>query len=213
MTGDMTHDMTGSERANAGGHTGDPTARLWLRDPLAVHLGAGVDPDRAARGIVIDRSTGTIVELVPAGGEPSGGEPSDAAGFRGEVIDASAHVITPGLINTHHHFYQTLTRAWAPVADLPLFGWLQNLYPVWARLTPRALELATTVAMAELLESGCTTAADHHYLFPTGMDDAIDVQVDVVRRLGMRAMLTRGSMSRGRRTADCRRSRPSKTPR
>ncbi|MBP0661490.1 amidohydrolase family protein, partial [Mycobacterium tuberculosis] len=68
---------------------------------------------------------------------------------------------------------------------------------MWARLTPQALELATTVALAELLESGCTTAADHHYLFPTGMDDAIDIEVEAVRRLGMRAMLTRGSMSLG----------------
>jgi 8-oxoguanine deaminase len=183
--------MTRDENAN-GMPSDQSTARLWLRDPLAVHLGAGTDPNAAARGIVIDRATGTIVELVPEGGEPAGGADSVD-----EVVDASAHVITPGLINTHHHFYQTLTRAWAPVADLPLFGWLQNLYPVWARLTPRALELATTVAMAELLESGCTTAADHHYLFPTGMDDAIDIQVEVVRALGMRAMLTRGSMSLG----------------
>src|SRR5699024_3434337 len=148
--------------------------RLWLRDPLAVHLGAGAKPDWAERGIVIDRDAGTIVELVPAGGEPAGG-----AGSVAEVVDASAHVITPGLINTHHHFYQPLTRAWAPVADLSLFGWLRTLYPVWARLTPRALELATTVAMAELLESGCTTTVDHHYLFPTGLDEAIDIQVDV----------------------------------
>ncbi len=77
-------------------------------------------------------------------------------------------MILPGLINTHHHFYQTLTRAWAPVVNTPLFPWLTNLYPVWARLTPRDLELATTVALAELLLSGCTTAADHHYLFPPG---------------------------------------------
>lgn len=148
-------------------HRTSATSTLWLRDPLAVHRGAGIDPRRAVRGIV----------------------------------DASAHVITPGLINTHHHFYQTLPRAWAPVADLPLFGWLTNLYRVWARLTPRALELATTVAMAELLGADCTTAADHHYLFPTGSDDAIDIQVDVVRRLGMRAMLTRGSMSLGEKDA------------
>lgn len=169
-----------------------PGAKLWLRNPKAVHLGRDVDASLAAGGIVVDTDAGTIVELVPAGGEPTGGPQAVA-----EVVDASQHVITPGLINTHHHFYQTLTRAWAPVADLPLFGWLTNLYPVWARLTPEALELATTVAMAELLESGCTTAADHHYLFPTGMDDAIDIQVDVVRKLGMRAMLTRGSMSLG----------------
>ena len=176
------------------GSTVSPRAgsTVWLRDPLAVHLGRDIDPQAAARGIVIDAESGAIVELVPTGKEPTGGEQAVA-----EVVDASQHVITAGLINTHHHFYQTLTRAWAPVADLPLFGWLTNLYPVWARLTPKALELATTVAMAELLESGCTTAADHHYLFPTGMDDAIDIQVGVVKQLGMRAMLTRGSMSLG----------------
>ncbi|WP_423058244.1 8-oxoguanine deaminase [Brevibacterium linens] len=193
--------VPGGDRRSGNHPLGNPSSdRVWLRDPLAVHLGAGADPNLAARGIVIDRTTGTIVELVPAGGEPSSAGVDGTSGGSGdalEIVDASAHVITPGLINTHHHFYQTLTRAWAPVADLPLFGWLQNLYPVWARLTPRALELATTVAMAELLESGCTTAADHHYLFPTGMDEAIDIQVDVVRKLGMRAMLTRGSMSLG----------------
>ncbi|RBP65104.1 8-oxoguanine deaminase [Brevibacterium sanguinis] len=165
---------------------------VWLRDPLAVHLGRDRDPRDAGGGIVIDTAAGTIVELVPTGAAPAQGRESVD-----EIVDASEHVITPGLVNTHHHFYQTLTRAWAPVADKPLFDWLITLYPVWARLTPKALELATTVAMAELLETGCTTAADHHYLFPTGMDEAIDVQVDVVRRLGMRALLTRGSMSLG----------------
>jgi len=114
-----------------------------------------------------------------------------------QVFDASQHVILPGLINTHHHFYQTLTRAWAPVVNQPLFPWLQTLYPVWARLTPAKLALATKVALAELLLSGCTTAADHHYLFPGGLEDAIDIQVEVVRELGMRAVLTRGSMSLG----------------
>ncbi|WP_421255786.1 8-oxoguanine deaminase [Aeromonas sp. 600282] len=103
----------------------------------------------------------------------------------------------PGLINTHHHFYQTLTRAWGPVVNQPLFPWLKTLYPVWARLTPDALALASKVAMAELLLSGCTTAADHHYLFPRGMEESIDIQVAAVRELGMRAMLTRGSMSLG----------------
>lgn len=105
----------------------------------------------------------------------------------------------PGLINTHHHFYQTLTRAWAPVVSQPLFPWLKALYKVWAGLTTRDLELATTVALAELLLSGCTTAADHHYLFPDGLAEAIDVQVEVVNRLGVRATLTRGSMSLGER--------------
>jgi 8-oxoguanine deaminase len=78
-----------------------------------------------------------------------------------------------------------------------LFPWLQKLYPVWARLTPRDLELAATAALAELLLSGCTTAADHHYLFPSGLEDAIDIEVRAVRKLGMRATLTRGSMTLG----------------
>ncbi|MGO2516292.1 MAG: amidohydrolase family protein, partial [Corynebacterium variabile] len=143
-------------------------------------------PD-ARGGLVVEG--GVIVELVAAGAQPSA--PVD------ETFDASQHVLTPGLINTHHHFYQTLTRAWGPVADAPLFPWLQRLYPVWARLTPRDHELATTVALAELLLSGCTTAADHHYVFPDGLDDAIDLQVAAVRRLGMRATLTRGSMTLG----------------
>jgi len=83
------------------------------------------------------------------------------------------------------------------VVNQPLFPWLKTLYPVWARLTPEKLALASKVALAELLLSGCSTAADHHYLFPGGLENAIDVQVEAVRELGMRAMLTRGSMSLG----------------
>ncbi len=160
--------------------------RIWLQKPLAVFTANDLD---AGGGIVVEGAT--ITELVPAGGAPT--QPIDRS------FDASRHVVLPGLINTHHHFYQTLTRAWAPVVNTPLFPWLTNLYPVWARLTPRDLELATTVALAELLLSGCTTAADHHYLFPDGMEDAIDVQVEVARRMGVRVLLTRGSMTLGER--------------
>ncbi|HLV05303.1 MAG TPA: 8-oxoguanine deaminase [Actinomycetaceae bacterium] len=160
------------------------SGRTWIRRPLAVLTPDGED---ANGGIVVEGDR--VVELLPAGTEPAA--PCD------EVVDASEHVVVPGLINTHHHFYQTLTRAWGPVASVELFPWLTSLYPVWARLTPRDLELATTVALAELLLSGCTTAADHHYLFPGGLDEAIDVQVAVARRLGVRAHLTRGSMSLG----------------
>lgn len=160
------------------------SGRTWIRRPLAVLTPDGED---ASGGIVVEGDR--VVELLPAGTEPAA--PCD------EVVDASEHVVVPGLINTHHHFYQTLTRAWGPVASVELFPWLTSLYPVWARLTPRDLELATTVALAELLLSGCTTAADHHYLFPGGLDEAIDVQVAVARRLGVRAHLTRGSMSLG----------------
>jgi len=158
--------------------------RIWLKNPLGIHTGDTAD---AAGGLVIDG--GLIAEVVPAGGTPS--QSVD------EVVDASRHVITPGLVNTHHHFYQTLTRAWRPVVSAELFPWLKGLYGVWAGLTPRDLELATTAALAELLLSGCTTAADHHYLFPNGLEEGIDVQVEVVRSLGMRATLTRGSMSLG----------------
>ncbi|WP_372434193.1 8-oxoguanine deaminase [Arthrobacter sunyaminii] len=160
------------------------SGRLWVKNPLAAFTANELD---AAGGLVIEN--GVITEVLAAGQSP--------AAPCAEVFDASAHVLLPGLINTHHHFYQTLTRAWAPVVNTPLFPWLKNLYPVWARLTPADLELATTVALSELLLSGCTTAADHHYLFPDGLEDGIDVQVDVVRKLGMRAMLTRGSMTLG----------------
>ncbi|EKO3476053.1 8-oxoguanine deaminase [Vibrio fluvialis] len=158
--------------------------RLWIQSPLACFTSNHCD---ASGGLVIENNR--IVELLAQGQMPS--TPVD------EVFDARELVIIPGLINTHHHFYQTLTRAWAPVVSVPLFPWLKTLYPVWAKLTPKALELASKVALAELLLSGCTTAADHHYLFPTGMDEAIDIQVAAVRDMGMRAMLTRGSMSLG----------------
>jgi 8-oxoguanine deaminase len=152
------------------------SAALWLRNPLAVLCDA-------PGGIVVQ--DGRIVELVPAGGRPS---------FPTTVFEADRHVILPGLINTHHHFYQTLTRAFPPALDRTLFPWLQALYPVWARLTPVALELATTVALAEMLLSGCTTTTDHHYVFPAGLESAIDIEAEVAARLGMRVVLTRGSM-------------------
>ncbi|MCV2403737.1 8-oxoguanine deaminase [Marinomonas sp. C2222] len=165
--------------------TANPSQKtIWIKEPLACFTANDLD---ARGGIVIKGSE--IAEVLPVGQQPSL--------VIDEVMDARDLVLLPGLINTHHHFYQTLTRAWAPVVNVPLFPWLQTLYPVWAKLTPEALSLATQVAMAELLLSGCTTAADHHYLFPTGMENAIDIQVEVVRELGMRAMLTRGSMSLG----------------
>ncbi|MEG6658386.1 amidohydrolase family protein, partial [Pseudomonas aeruginosa] len=153
-------------------------SRTWIRNPLAIFTANGLD---AAGGLVVE--DGRIVELLGAGQQPA--QPCASQ------FDASRHVVLPGLVNTHHHFYQTLTRAWAPVVNQPLFPWLKTLYPVWARLTPEKLALATKVALAELLLSGCTTAADHHYLFPGGLEQAIDVQAGVVEELGMRAMLTR----------------------
>src|SRR6202048_1218195 len=161
----------------------EQTQTIWIKDPLAI-LAEG-----AERGIVVGE--GKIVELVPAGGKPPTAEVA--------VFDAGELVVVPGLINTHHHFYQTLTRALPAAMDRELFPWLQALYPVWARLTPEALNLGVTVAMSELLLSGCTTTTDHHYVFPAGLEDAVDIEVAVARRFGVRVLLTRGSMNRSQR--------------
>ena len=114
---------------------------LWIKDPLAIFA------EGAERGVVVEN--GVITELVAAGREP---QHTGAA-----VFDAGDHVVLPGLINTHHHFYQTLTRSVPEAIDQDLFGWLGTLYPIWARLTPEALETAVTTAVAGLLLSGCTT--------------------------------------------------------
>ena len=156
---------------------------IWIKDPLAILA------DGAERGIVVHE--GRIVALVPAGATPGIDNLT--------VFEAGQHVILPGLINTHHHFYQTLTRALPAAMDRELFPWLQALYPVWARLTPDALDLGVTVAMAELLLSGCTTTTDHHYVFPAGLEDAVDIEVAAAKRLGLRVLLTRGSMNRSQR--------------
>lgn len=114
------------------------------------------------------------------------------------TINARHLVAIPGLINTHHHLWQTLTRAYAPTADAELFDWLRTLYPLWARLDEEAMYLAALVGMAELMLSGCTTTADHHYLFPRGQTQLIDVEIEAARRIGIRFHPTRGSMSVGR---------------
>jgi cytosine/adenosine deaminase-related metal-dependent hydrolase len=114
------------------------------------------------------------------------------------VIRAPHAVAIPGLVNTHHHLYQTLTRAYAPAADAELFDWLRTLYPVWARLDENDVHIAALAGMAELLLSGCTTTTDHHYLFPRGCGELIDSQIAAAQRIGIRFHPTRGSMSVGR---------------
>jgi 8-oxoguanine deaminase len=153
--------------------------RIWLRNPAAILA------DDAGGGLVVEN--GRIAQCVAAGQTPDG--PIDQA------FDASGHVVIPGLINTHHHFYQTLTRAHPAAINRALFDWLGALYPVWRRLNPEAIALSSELAMAELLLSGVTCAADHHYVFPAGLEQAIDIQVEVAQRLGLRVVLTRGSMS------------------
>jgi len=111
------------------------------------------------------------------------------------VIDLAGHVLLPGLVNTHHHMFQTLTRAVSVAQDDELFGWLQALYPIWARLTPDAVRVSALTAMAELILSGCTTSSDHLYVFPNGC--RLDDTVGAARDIGLRFHATRGAMSLG----------------
>lgn len=111
------------------------------------------------------------------------------------VIDARGMVVLPGLVNTHHHLYQTLTRAIPAAQDADLFHWLKTLYPIWAELTPDAVYTSALVGLAELVLTGCTTAADHLYLFPNG--SKLDDEIRAAREIGIRFHPTRGSMSLG----------------
>lgn len=156
----------------------------WIKNPLDIYTGVSQD----ARGGIVVRGN-TILELVALNAEPS--HKIDI------VVDAKNHVVTPGLINAHHHFYQTLTRAYPDALDKELFNWLKTLYPVWAGLDEEMHALSTEVALVEMMMSGCTTASDHHYLIPVGLEHAIDIQVETAKKLGVRAILTRGSMSLG----------------
>jgi 8-oxoguanine deaminase len=151
--------------------------RLWIKNPLAI-LAEG-----AGGGVVVKDSL--IAELVPSGKVP----------LHDQTFDAALHVVLPGLINTHHHFYQTLTRAHPEAINKELFDWLKALYPRWAKLTPEALKIASKLALTELLMSGVTTTSDHHYVFPNGLEDAMDIQVSEAQAMGMRMMVTRGSMN------------------
>ena len=156
-------------------------------------------------------------------GEPRGGAPANRLVLRGarwpgdvavaggrieavgtvaaqpgdQVVRVDGDIVTAGLVNTHHHFYQWLTRGWA--FDCTLFGWLTTLYPVWARLTPEDVEAAAAVALGELALTRCTTAADHHYVVPGGDDSVFDAIAAAARRIGIRAHIARGSMDLGQR--------------
>ncbi len=111
------------------------------------------------------------------------------------VIDASGQVVLPGLVNTHHHLYQTLTRAVPAAQDAELFAWLKTLYPIWARMTPEAIYISALVGMAELMLSGCTTASDHLYIYPNG--SRLDDEIKAAKEIGIRFHASRGSMSLG----------------
>ena len=112
-----------------------------------------------------------------------------------EVLDLKGHIVLPGLVNTHHHFYQTLTRAVPAAQDANLFNWLTTLYPIWARMSPEDIFTSAQTALAELALSGCTTASDHLYLFPNG--SKLDDEIAAAREIGLRIQASRGSMSLG----------------
>lgn len=160
-------------------------ATLLVRD--AAHVETFDAADTVLRDASIFVRDGTIEALGPAAELPRDAD---------RVVDARGCIVIPGLVSTHHHFYQTLTRAVPGTQDVELFDWLVTLYPIWARLTPAGLRSATAVACAELLLSGCTTASDHTYLWPNGC--RIDDEIEVAREIGLRFHAARGSMSVGR---------------
>jgi 8-oxoguanine deaminase len=112
-----------------------------------------------------------------------------------EILDLTDHIVLPGLINTHHHLYQTLTRVIPGAQDVDLFRWLKVLYPIWAGLRAEDMRLSTQLGLAELALSGCTTASDHHYIFPN--DCRLDTQIEAAQSIGLRLHASRGSMSLG----------------
>lgn len=129
---------------------------------------------------------GFIEQVAPTGELPAKAD---------EILDLSGHILLPGLVNTHHHFYQTLTRAVPAAQNANLFNWLKTLYPIWARLTPDDIRISTQTALAELALSGCTTAADHLYIFPNGA--RLDDEIQAAQEIGLRLQASRGSMSVG----------------
>jgi len=163
----------------------DPQRTLLIRGATCVATMDDAGRELADASVLI---RGNRIQAVgPAASLPTGAD---------EVVDARGHLVVPGLVNTHHHMYQSLTRAVPAVQDAELFTWLGGLYPIWARLTPEMIRVSTQVAMAELLLSGCTTSSDHLYLFPNGC--RLDDSIDGARLAGMRFTATRGAMSLGR---------------
>jgi len=123
------------------------------------------------------------------------GKTSELPATADEVLDLKGHVVVPGLVNTHHHFYQTLTRAVPAAQDANLFNWLKTLYPIWARMNPDDIFTSTQTALSELALSGCTTASDHLYLYPNG--SKLDDEIAAALEIGVRLQASRGSMSLG----------------
>ena len=167
---------------------GGPTAVVDLVVASA-RLVVTMDDDRSeVPGGWVAIDGGVVVGVGPSGGEPPARR----------RIDAGNALVTPGLVNAHHHIYQNLTRALPPSTEHNLFGWLTELYPIWARLDEEASYLSAWVGFAELMLGGCTTTMDHLYVHPRGAGDLISAEISAAVELGMRFHATRGSMSRSR---------------
>jgi cytosine/adenosine deaminase-related metal-dependent hydrolase len=163
-----------------------PEPRLLIADAEVV---VTMDEQRRElRGASLLLRGAHVESIWPAGTLPPGTEAD-------ERIDARGHAVLPGLVNTHHHMFQSLTRAIPAAQNAELFGWLRTLYPMWAGLTPEMVRVSTQVAMAELLLSGCTTSSDHLYLYPNGV--RLDDSIEAAAAIGMRFHAARGSMSVG----------------
>ena len=165
------------------GERADGAVDLCVRN---AELVVTMDADRREiRGGWVAISGGTVTAVGGPGGEPAAER----------MIDAAGCLVTPGLVNTHHHLYQNLTRAFAPALAGDLFEWLRTLYPVWRRLDQEAAYVSAWIGLAELALGGCTTSTDHLYLHPHGAGDLIGAEIAAARELGFRFHPTRGSMS------------------
>jgi cytosine/adenosine deaminase-related metal-dependent hydrolase len=160
----------------------EPVADLAITNARCVATMDGGRRELAGGWVAI---TGGLVDEVGTGPAPPAAT----------TIDATDCLVTPGLINTHHHLFQNLTRAFPPMTDKPLFGWLRSLYPLWRGLDEEGAHLSAWVGLAELALSGCTTSTDHLYLHPHGAGDLLAAEITAARDLGVRFHPTRGSMS------------------
>ncbi len=177
--------VAGIEVGEAGQANGPRVSTLLVRDATLLATFDDAEREIEAGGLF---ARDGVIEMVG----PSAALPERAD----EIVDARGMVVLPGLVCTHHHFYQTLTRNLPAGQNVGLFPWLAAHYPIWARLTPGGIGSSTAVALAELLLSGCTTAADHGYIWPNGA--RVDDQIAVAQEMGVRFHASRGSMSAGR---------------
>ncbi len=160
-------------------------AAILLKNIYHLHTSVGEEDRQGCDLLIRDNVVARIgrdIDFSPAKGD--------------KVIDCSKHVVVPGFVNTHHHFYQTLTRNIPAVQNVELFDWLIHLYDIWKKIDEEAVYYSSLLAMAELMKTGCTTSTDHHYLYPKGFAaDLMGVQFKAADTLGMRFSPTRGSMS------------------